>query len=66
MDVCVHKGIMFMYGNENPVSYMVRWAVCEWEVFVFIHEMNDGLFTIIMWKVCVQELNISCDQECIV
>ena len=55
-----------MYGNENPVSYMVRWAVCEWEVFVFIHEMNDGLFTIIMWKVCVQELNISCDQECIV
>ena len=28
VDVCVHKGIMFKYENENSVKYMVTRAVC--------------------------------------
>lgn len=44
MDVSVHQieGAMFKNKVKDCVNYMGRWAVCEQEMLLFLHDMNDG------------------------
>ena len=64
VDVCVNEieGAMFKNEIQDCVNYMGRWAACGQEMLLFLHEMNDGCYAIIMLNYCIQGCDISCDQ----
>ena len=44
MDVRVHEmeGAMFKNEIKDCVNCTSRWAICGYEMLLFLHEMNDG------------------------
>ena len=64
----VHEFEDAMFEDEIAyyAHYMGRWTVCGQQVLVFFHEVNHGCYVFFVWNVCVQERDISCDQEGIV
>ena len=56
------ESAMFENEIEYDAHYMGWWIVCGEQTIVFFHEVNHGWYAFV-WNICVQEHDISCDQE---
>ena len=61
--MCVHEIVGAVIQNETQdyANYVGRWAVYGQEMFVLLHEVNNGCYAVFMWNVCVQGRYIRCD-----